>query len=201
MKTLGIGIQGVETALREVFKEKNITRIDSDRQRDEKIHEAEIESAQIVLGTELANLYTLGSFGLVAFLLIEAEMTVPEYDIEEHIYTHAVYHRTRGADIVLQTHLPDSPLVRDLADRAFRDFFLRTLGERRQYGYPPYGELVYVWVRDRSLDRVHDIIHRLVNKLTIARAELGHEKDVQIFFDRIYSIRQADDHIQKIVLK
>ena len=198
MKTLSIGIQGVETAIREVFADMPTVRIDSDRERDERLRAAEIDAARIVLGTELAHLHALGTFELAALLLVETELAIPEYDIEEQIYTHAAYHRARGTEVILQTYLPDAPLIRDLADGNYRDFFMRTLSERKQFGYPPYGELAYVWVRDPSLDRVHDIIHRLVNKLTLATADTP---DVEIFFDRTYSIRRADEHIQKIIVK
>lgn len=155
-----------------------------------------IHDAQILLSTELGNTLAIDSIELVAFLLLESEITVPEYNIEEKIYTNVAYNSRKGSDIYIQTYIPNSDLVRHISDGNYRDFLIHTLQERKTFRYPPYGELVHLWVRDQSKERIRDIIHKLKNKLELLKTE-----DIELYFDKEIFTKRADKYGQKIVLK
>ena len=172
LNSVGFGIQKIEENLEKLFPDAKIARIDSDKKRSEGIHFQEISEAQILLSTELGNTLTIDNIELVAFLLLESEIAVPEYDIEEKIYTNIIYNARKGSDIFIQTFVPKSDLLKNITEGNYRDFLVHTLSERKSFSYPPYQELVHIWVRDKSKERIKDIIYKLRNKLELKIQEL-----------------------------
>lgn len=196
LKGIGLGIQKIEENLSKLIPDAHITRIDSDKKRSEGIILQEIESADILLSTELGNTITIENIGLVAFLLIESEIAIPEYDIEEKIYMNCAYNSRKGSEIYIQTFAPKSDLITSIVEGNYRDFLVKTLSERKKFSYPPYGELVHIWVRDKSKDRIKDIIYKLKNKLEIIK-----DPEIDLYFDREIFTKRNDEYGQKIVLK
>lgn len=122
-------------------------------------------TGRILLATELVNAFDLGQVDLVAFLFLEAEFHAPRYDVEERVYDNVAYNIRRGKEVIIQTYLPKSPIVRIIADGNFREFFVHTLEERKAFGYPPYSEMVRIDIRHANKDRVNDTASKLANKL------------------------------------
>jgi len=116
LNSVGFGIQKVEENLEKLFPNIRVARIDSDKKRSEGIQFQEISEAQILLSTELGNTIALDDIELVVFLLLESEIAVPEYDIEEKIYINIVYNARKGSDIFIQTFAPKSDLVRNITE-------------------------------------------------------------------------------------
>ncbi|MDD2917086.1 MAG: hypothetical protein PHH70_04555 [Candidatus Gracilibacteria bacterium] len=196
LNSIGFGIQKVEENLLKLFPEARIARIDSDKKRTEGLQFQEMSSAQILLSTELGNTLSIEGIDLVAFLLLESEIAVPEYDIEEKIYTNIIYNARKGSEICIQTFAPKSDLIRNITEGNYRDFLVHTLRERKSFSYPPYKELVHIWVRDTNQERIKDIIYKLRNKL-----ELLKTPDIELYFDRELFTKRNNEYGQKIVLK
>lgn len=196
LNSVGFGIQKIEESLIKLFPDIRIARIDSDKKRTEGIQFQEISEAQILLSTELGNTLSIEWIDLVAFLLLESEIAVPEYDIEEKIYTNIIYNARKGSQIYIQTFAPKSDLIKNITEGNYRDFLVHTLSERKTFSYPPYKELVHIWVRDKSKERIKDIIYKLRNKLEILKTP-----DTELYFDRELFIKRDNEYGQKIVLK
>ncbi|MDD5376846.1 MAG: hypothetical protein PHH16_01890 [Candidatus Gracilibacteria bacterium] len=196
LDSIGFGIQKIEENLLKLFPNAPITRIDSDKKRSEGIQFQEISEAQILLSTELGNTLAVEGIELVAFLLLESEIAVPEYDIEEKIYTNIAYNARKGSDIYIQTFAPKSDLIRNITEGNYRDFLVHTLAERKAFSYPPYQELVHIWVRDTNKERIKDIIYKLKNKLETLKTP-----DMELYFDKELFMKRNNEYGQKIVLK
>jgi len=196
LNSVGFGIQKVEENLEKLFPNIRVARIDSDKKRSEGIQFQEISEAQILLSTELGNTIALDDIELVVFLLLESEIAVPEYDIEEKIYINIVYNARKGSDIFIQTFAPKSDLVRNITEWNYRDFLIHTLEERKTFSYPPYKELVHIWVRDQNKERIKDIIYKLKNKLETLKTS-----DIELYFDKELFTKRNNEYGQKIVLK
>ena len=179
-----------------LFPKASIVRIDSDKKRTEGIQFQEISEAQILLSTELGNTLSIEGIELVAFLLLESEIAVPEYDIEEKIYTNIIYNARKWSDIYIQTFAPKCDLIKNITEWNYRDFLVHTLNERKNFSYPPYRELVHIWVRDKSKERIKDIIYKLKNKLEVLKTP-----EIELYFDRELFIKRNNEFGQKIVLK
>jgi len=59
--------------------------------------------------------------------------------------------RGRGNRLIVQTALPDQPVVEALRSGRPTDFLARQLGERRRSSFPPFGELIALEI-DRKVD-------------------------------------------------
>lgn len=196
LNSVGFGIQKIEENILKLFPDVRIARIDSDKKRSEGIQFQEMEAAQILLSTELGNTLAIDGIELVAFLLLESEIAVPEYDIEEKIYTNISYNARKGSQIYIQTFAPKSDLIRNITEGNYRDFLVHTLAERKVFSYPPYKELVHIWVRDKNKERVKDIIYKLKNKLETLKSS-----DIELYFDKELFTKRNNEYGQKIVLK
>ncbi|EKE26987.1 MAG: hypothetical protein ACD_4C00091G0001 [uncultured bacterium (gcode 4)] len=192
-----VWIQKVEDNIRKIFKENEIIRLDSDKIHKEWISREDIKKAQIIISTESVNTISIDNLGLVWFLLLELEFLIPEYNIEEQIYDNISYNMKRWSDIAIQTYIPNSSFINILTEWNFKDFLMTSLKERKDFNYPPYKELVYVWVKSKSQEKVKDIIIKLKNKLEINNTE---NKKV-IFYDKELFSKRASEYHQKIVIK
>lgn len=129
-------------------------------------------------------------------MLFESDLTVPDYRMEEDLY-HAVHYAKKiSQNVMIQTRLPEHPLLRQVLEGNYNDFLQYMSHERALFHYPPYTEFVILRIHDAQKNRVQDTISRLVNKIQII-------KDDSIFlaYDQDIWERRASEYIQKIVLK
>lgn len=191
-----IWTQKIEDQIKKLFWKYKILRTDSDKKNKEWLCLEDIKNAQIIITTEFINSISLENVWLVAFLLIEQEFVIPEYDIEEQIFDNIYYNIKRWSDVIIQTYIPDSKIVKLIIEWNYKNFLVETLKERKTYNYPPYKELVYIWVKNKNLTRVKDIIFKLKNKL-----DLANNGNYEIFFDKDIFSKKASEFQQKIVIK
>lgn len=133
--------------------------------------------------------------------MLDSELTIPEYDIEERIYLQCSYAMKQGTPVIVQTYMQDAPLLDTLLSGNYRSFLSTTLRERERYGYPPYGELVTLYIRDIHKEKVTNIITKLANKISIFLESYDRRETIFFTYDRDIWERRGEDWIQKIVLK
>lgn len=96
---------------------------------------------------------------------MEAELSVPHYDIEERIYSSIMYASRHADDVYLQTYDTRLPLVCDIADGNFKTFFSRLLAERKRFWYPPYTQMVRIMVEKKTDAQVTKLAGQIYAKL------------------------------------
>lgn len=158
---MGTGLQEVERFLRSHLKNTGIARIDSDTK------ELSDTGSSVVLATEYVLRHDIGKRDLLVVVTPEAELSIPEFDIEERVYCHIRYLCENCEEVIIETSIPKSPLIMDLVHGNYKDFLIRTLSERKKYHYPPYGNIAYLEIRERNEDRLMQKTATLVNKLEI----------------------------------
>lgn len=119
--------------------------------------------------------------------------------MEERVYSHVRYASLAADDAIIQTYHPESPLAKSLMDGNYREFLGRTLFERKKFRYPPYSEIAYVTVSERTRERAEEAVARLKNKLDIAEKEGGY--GVMALSDPSLLTKRADEWYGKIVVK
>lgn len=191
-----VGIQKIEENITKLFHKFKILRLDSDKIKKEWINKDEIKTADLIIATEIINTINITNLGLVGILLLESEFLVSEYNIEEQIYDNIYYNIKRWSDILIQTYIPESNFLKLISEWNYKDFLNYTLAERKQFWYPPFKELAYIWVKSKSKERVKDIIVKLKNKL-----ELENNWKNTIFYDKEIFSKKASLFYQKIILK
>lgn len=157
------GTQKIESELKKNF-EVPIIRIDSDTKKEGSIPK-EFPTPCIILGTQLVTLLPIPNIGLVGTLLFERELSIPEYDIEEKIYDHMLYNMRKGRAMVIQTRIPEHPLLKIISEGNYKDFLLYALKERKEFGYPPYEQLVSIATKGKSMDEFSFLQKQLLGLL------------------------------------
>ena len=67
--------------------------------------------------------------------------------------------------VILQTKSPDNPVIHQVVSNDYAAFFRSLLAERREYRYPPFTRLVYVYLKHRSESLVDTASHVMGSRL------------------------------------
>jgi primosomal protein N' (replication factor Y) len=78
----------------------------------------------------------------------------------------------RGGKVVMQTFMPEHPVIQLAARHAYADFYAWELENRRQLGYPPFAKLVRLEIRQRENAEAEKQARALAEKLK-AGTDLG----------------------------
>ena len=132
--------------IREILPEARILLIEDLSKVTPKI----LAEYDIFVGTQKISSLPIEHLGLVAFLLVESDLAVPDYDIEEDIYNQVRHFFSRSRDIILQTRSPKLRIITDVMSGNFRSFFQRTVAERNQFRLPPFTQMVTIHISDSS---------------------------------------------------
>ncbi len=194
---IGIGIQRLESDILRLFPEIRIMRLDSDLDKKKSEVIRLLEEVDIILSTYSSiGVIHDPAIETVVFALFESDLTIPEYRMEEDLYHTLHYAKNSGKNVVIQTELASHPLLSVLLEGNYKDFLTYMSQERKQFGYPPYGDFVMLRIHDPSKARVQDIVAKLVNKIQILKKD-----STFLAFDRDIWERYRNEWIQKIVLK
>jgi len=139
LKSVWVGTQQIEIALKNIFPKNNIFRFDADNiknktQKKEALKN--LKNSEIIIGTKMITTgFDFSNVGLIGILLLEQELSFPKYDIEEKVYTNIKQLIGRGerkwekTDIILQTFIPQNDFVKSISEGNYKDFFTKTLEE------------------------------------------------------------------------
>jgi primosomal protein N' len=200
--------------MRQLFLDVEIFRLDSDTQikasnkkvlsltpQAENIIGANTsESAKkgvIYLATEYALRHLNETIALCVVITPEAELAIPEFDIEERVYTHLRALSSIAEEIIIETHTPRLTLLEDLLHRNYRDFLIRTLRDRKLFRYPPYMGLAYIEISHKNPTIVDDIALKLTNKLGLTITN----NDTTVLYDRAARMKRAGLTVDTLVLR
>lgn len=125
----GARVQAIDISIRELLPEARILLIEDLHAITPKT----LTEYDIFIGTQKISSLPIENLGLTAFLLVESDLAVPDYDIEESMYDQIRHFFSRSRDIILQTRSPKLRLITDVTSGNFRSFFQRTVAERKQF--------------------------------------------------------------------
>lgn len=160
---MGLGTQQVEDALRAIMPPHvRIIRMDADSTKGKDAHKRLLEEfdaadCAVLLGTQMiAKGLDFPEVTLVGVVNADYALKMPDFRAQERAYDllEQVSGRAGRGDrpgkVVIQTYLPDNPVIRAVArhDRAL--FTDHDLAQRKDACYPPFVRLVNVVVRGRD---------------------------------------------------
>lgn len=171
-----IWTQQLETTLKKYFDKKyNIFRFDSDNIKtvsEKKNALNYIDDADIIVWTKMITTwFNIKNLGLIWVILLEQELQVPKYDTEEKVYQNIsqliwrwnrVWEKT---DIIIQTFIPENNTIKSITSGNYKDFFIRTLQERKLFSYPPYVEIASVEYREKDKEKSIEFINKVIKIL------------------------------------
>ena len=156
LEPLGIGTQRVEEALRALFPEARVLRMDLDTTRGRRAHHRLLDrfargEADILLGTQMvAKGLDFPRVTLVGVVNADTGLLLPDFRADEHTFQLLMQvagragRADRPGEVLLQTRNPDHRVFRYLLRHDYVGLARELLAERRQLGYPPYARLAVV---------------------------------------------------------
>ncbi len=184
---LGEGTQRIENKLQEIFPDVAITRIDRDstRKKDaltERLTEVHEGKYQIIIGTQmLSKGHDFPNVTLVGILNVDHGLFSTDFRATERLAQLLVQvagragRSSKKGRVLLQTYLPEHPLLNCLLSQGYTAFSKEALKIRQECALPPYTSMLMVRARankqnltDNFLQKVKTIITKeSIQNLTV----------------------------------
>jgi len=184
MSPIGIGTEKVEEAMRLLFPDTKVARLDRDVARRKGALEetlADFRSGEIgiLVGTQMvAKGLDFPNVTLVGAIAADISLSIPDFRSSERTFQllsqvagRAGRGRAPGV-VVIQTFNPMHPAVRTAQAHDYLAFYESLLVERREAGYPPFRRLVNVVVSGESRPAVNAAADECRRRLADVSTEL-----------------------------
>lgn len=203
----GYGTEKIEDEVRSIFPEARIARMDLDTTRTRNAYERLINDfsagrSNLLIGTQMISKgLDFDKVSVVGILNADTMLNYPDFRAYEQAFmmmsqvSGRAGRKGRQGLVILQTKSPDLPVIRQVVQNDYRSFYSDLLTERRDFRYPPFYHLIYVYLK-----------HREENTVNTAGLELG-SRLREIFGSRVLGpdkpavARVKTLSIRKIVLK
>lgn len=203
----GYGTEKIEDEIRSIFPEARIARMDLDTTHTRNAYERLINDFSmgknnLLIGTQMVTKgLDFGKVSVVGILNADTMLNYPDFRAYEQAFmmmsqvSGRAGRKGKRGEVILQTKTPDLPVIQYVVHNDYPTFFKELLDERREFHYPPFYHLVYVYLK-----------HRDENIVNTAGVELG-SRLRDIFGARVLGpdkpavARVKTLSIRKIVLK
>ena len=161
LKFSGFGTERVETAVREVFPQARIARVDTDtiqrkNQLRDLLRDFRAQKLDLLIGTQMiAKGLDFPNVTLVGVLNADLALNLPDFRAAERTLQLLVQVAGRAGrgevkgEVVVQTYAPHSPAVQFSRHNDFAGFAKQELEQRRAFHYPPYTHVVILASRGK----------------------------------------------------
>jgi len=162
IREYGLGSERVEAEVGRLFPGARVLRWDWETTRQKEAHEIILSHfaahrADVLVGTQmLAKGLDLPLVTLVGTVLADVGLNLPDPFAEERVFQVLTQvagragRSARGGKVILQTYMPDHPVVVAVAGHDYDGFYRRSLESRRALAYPPFSRLVRLEFRHRE---------------------------------------------------
>ena len=177
LQTRGYGTEKIEDEVRSLFPEAHIARMDLDTTRTRQAYERIINDfsvgrTNILIGTQMISKgLDFDRVSVVGILNADTMLNYPDFRAYEHAFmmmsqvSGRAGRKGRRGLVILQTKSPDLPIIHQVVDNDYAAFFRSLMAERRQFRYPPFTRLVYVYLKHRSDSLVDTASHEMGSRL------------------------------------
>ena len=162
----GYGTEKIEDQVQTIFPDIKVARMDLDTTRTRTAYERLISDfsqgkTQLLIGTQMVTKgLDFDRVSLVGILDADAMLNYPDFRSYEHAFMMMAQvagragRKGRQGLVILQTRNPELPVVGQVVGNDYAGFYRSLLAERRDFCYPPYFRLVYVYLKHRHDDLV-----------------------------------------------
>ncbi len=153
LKTLGVATESIEQFIHDKFPHAvtfvfNSDRVKTQKQARRMIADYYNTPGAILIGTEMALLYTKEEIEHIAVVSIDSMFSIPDFSIHERILTNLLRAKSLASKtFLLQTRNPESPIIGFAHSGNIREFVRAELKDRRTYKYPPYSFMIKLVVQ------------------------------------------------------
>ena len=196
----------IENSLKNIYKNINIFRLDTDVIKNKKEKEmalSMLDNAQIIIWTKMITTwFDFRWVGLIWVILIEQELQIAKYNTEEKVFSNIKqliwrwWRLWEETDFIVQSYITENEIVKDIVFWNYKDFFIKTLKERKSFWYPPFKELITLEYRNKDKEKSEKYIDNLYIKLT----ENIKNKNIEIILSKT-NFKKHNQYFNKIILK
>ena len=163
----GFGTEKVEDQILELFPDARVARMDLDTTRTRSAYERIIGDfsagrTNILIGTQMVTKgLDFDRVSVVGILNADSMLNYPDFRAYEHAFTMMSQVSGRAGRkgkqglVLLQTKNKDLAVVRQVVTNDYQSFFRDLEEERRDFRYPPFSHLIYIYMRNKD-NRVLD---------------------------------------------
>ena len=162
LQTHGYGTEKIEAAVRDIFPEARISRMDLDTTRTRNAYERLISDfgsghTNLLIGTQMISKgLDFDKVSVVGILNADAMLNYPDFRAYEHAFmmmsqvSGRVGRKGRRGLVILQTRQPQLPLIQQVVQNDYEALYRSLCNERKTFHYPPFYRLVYVFLKHRN---------------------------------------------------
>ncbi len=177
IREYGLGSEKVEAEVQALFPQARTLRWDWETTRQKDAHELILthfanHKADVLVGTQmLAKGLDLPLVTLVGIVLADVGLSLPDPFAAERVFQVLTQvagragRSARGGQVVMQTFQPESEVIQFAARHDYEGFYQQELSQRRRLGYPPFGRLARLEIRDLDAGRAEAEARQLAGKL------------------------------------
>ncbi|MCI6102234.1 MAG: primosomal protein N' [Prevotella sp.] len=173
----GFGTEKIEDIIREELPEARVARMDLDSTRSKNAYERIINDfsagrTNVLVGTQMVTKgLDFGRVSVVGILDADTMLNYPDFRAYEQAFTMMAQvsgragRRGSQGRVLLQTRSPELPVIRQVVGHDYRGFYNDVIQERKDFHYPPFYHLVYVYLKHKNSDVVELAANELGNRL------------------------------------
>lgn len=185
IRYFGTGTEKVEEAVKEMFPDAAVERLDLDSSRKKGSLDGLLKrfgkgKTDILIGTQLvAKGLDFRNVALVGIVSADVTLHIPDYRSPERTFqliTQAAGRAGRGdiqGQVIIQSYTPENYAVQMAAKQDYRSFYEAELELRKYMGYPPYSDLFQIvfsgkeeTVVKRAAEKWYDQVEGMLSSIT-----------------------------------
>lgn len=172
----GLGTERVEEAVAELFPDACIARLDRDTATPARyrriLTDFEAGRIDILIGTQIITKgFDFEGIETVGVLNADNLFTIPDFRASERAFQLLTQvagragRRDSGGRVIIQTTEPDNPILQMVVASNYGAMYATQSAERREVGYPPFGRLIEVKLKQSDEQLLTDAADRLAAEL------------------------------------
>lgn len=177
VKYRGVGTEQAEKALYALFPGVKVLRMDADTTKHKAAHEKILKGfatgkADILVGTQMViKGLTFPQVSLVGILNADQGLHIPDFRSGETTFQQLTQVAGRAGrsliqgQVILQTALPDHPIIRLAACQDYPSFYHEEIQSRRALGFPPFQRLAKIVVKSKDEHLARHTVKQIRNRL------------------------------------
>ena len=177
LKYFGTGTQKVESLIKETFPRARICRLDADTSKAQSnltniLKMFSEEKFDILLGTQMiAKGLDFPNATLVGIINADLGLQLPDFRAGERTFQ-LIYQasgragrRNKPGEVVIQTYLPENPVIKYAAKSDMLNFYEIMLDERNELSYPPFSWVAKIEFTGENYLAVTSFADKISNSL------------------------------------
>lgn len=192
IKWAGTGTQKIETTVKKLFKDAKVLRMDFDTTRkmgsmEEILSQFRKNEADILIGTQMVvKGHDFPNVTLVGILLADTALNFPDINANQTAFQLCTQASGRAGraekegKVIMQTYKPKNKTLVYSAMHDYKSFYAYDIAYRKNMMYPPFSQLLGIFVANESEEKSNKHINYVYNKIE-KLIEEKNIKDVKLY--------------------